>query len=433
MNIAYIFREINAVWLPYYYNNNEIFTKLCQLGGVWDSGRRGFSFRKLNPDDKGINPERLMTVFNIVCALSAEQRKEDGSPLLRIFGFLENPVNTEESGCSGNSVNKISALNTRHFVPAADKKNQTLSPAAQANHKTMKSEDAGPFSFTGKKTLPDKFSGHWRNKLETELRARKYSVHTQNAYIHYNRLFCRTLQKTPEDMNTDDVTEFLAWMEKTNEYSVSAMNLAISAIKFFFRNVLKNKSISGQHRPHHDERLPMILSKDEIVKVFGMEKNPKHRLLLMLVYSSGLRVSEAVALKKEHVDLDRQVIYVKQGKGRKDRYTLLSEKAAQFIKDYNEFFNIEKWLFPGQPEARHLSIRSAQYIFDKAIRRAGITKKITIHGLRHTFATHLLESGTDIRYIQALLGHASLRTTERYTHVAQRNVLKIKSPLDNLI
>jgi site-specific recombinase XerD len=163
-----------------------------------------------------------------------------------------------------------------------------------------------------------------------------------------------------------------------------------------------------------------------------MEKNPKHRLLLMLVYSSGLRVSEVVALKKEHIDLSRKVIHVRLGKGRKDRCTLLSEKAAQFIGEYCAYFDIETWLFPGQREARPLTIRSAQHIFDKAVRCAGIAKKVSIHSFRHSFATHLLESGTDIRYIQTLLGHSNIRTTERYTHVACRNVLSIKSPLDTM-
>jgi len=152
----------------------------------------------------------------------------------------------------------------------------------------------------------------------------------------------------------------------------------------------------------------------------------------VLVYSAGLRVSEAVALKKEHIDLSRKVIYVRYGKGRKDRCTLLSEKVALLMTEYCALYNIENWLFPGQSAARHLSIRSAQYIFDKAARKAGIEKEASIHSLRHTFATHLLEGGTDIRYIQTLLGHANLRTTERYTHVARRNVLSLQSPLDTI-
>jgi site-specific recombinase XerD len=237
----------------------------------------------------------------------------------------------------------------------------------------------------------------------------------------------------PEDISPEDLTQFLAAMEKNGEYSVSAMNLAISAIKFLFRNVLKDDKINERHRPRQDERLPIVLSTDEIKRILSMEKNPKHRLLLMLAYSSGLRVSEVVALKKEHIDFSRKVIYIRQGKGRKDRSTILSEKAAQFIEEYINFFNICVWLFPGQKSNCPLTIRSAQHIFDKSLRRAQIFKKISIHGLRHSFATHLLESGTDIRYIQSLLGHANIRTTERYTHVARRNVLKIKSPLDTIL
>jgi len=288
-----------------------------------------------------------------------------------------------------------------------------------------------PFSVPCEQ-LPERFNKHWQNRLENEMRARKYSIKTQNAYIYFNRLFCRTLQKFPQDIFQEDVTEFLSLMDKEKKYSASSMNLTISALKFFYQNVLKNDIIKEQKRPCQNKNLPVILSAKEIVSVLSMEKNPKHKLLLMLVYSSGLRVSEVVSLKKEHIDLSRQVVFVRLGKGRKDRYTMLSEKAAEFLKWYYEYFRIENWIFPGQPDTRHLSVRSAQNIFDKAIRRSGINKKTSIHGLRHSFATHLLENGTDIRYIQSLLGHSSLRTTERYTHVARRSLLKIKSPLDSI-
>jgi site-specific recombinase XerD len=240
------------------------------------------------------------------------------------------------------------------------------------------------------------------------------------------------MQKPPEEIDQDDITHFLAVMEKDKDSSASAMNLAISAVKFFYNKVIGNRNVSERHRPKHDGRLPMVLSKTEVGKMLSLEKNPKHRLLLMLVYSSGLRVSEVVALKKEHIDFSRKVIHVRLGKGRKDRCTLLSEKAAQFIGEYCGYYDIKTWLFPGQPAARPLTIRSAQHIFDKAVRQAGIAKKVSIHSLRHSFATHLLESGTDIRYIQDLLGHSNIRTTERYTHVARRSVLSIASPLDTM-
>jgi site-specific recombinase XerD len=208
------------------------------------------------------------------------------------------------------------------------------------------------------------------------------------------------------------------------------MNLAISAFKFFYDNVLKNDITREQHRPRHDKRLPVILSRTEVKLLLDNERNPKHRLLLMLVYSSGLRVSEVIALKREHIDLNRKAVLVYSGKGRKDRYTLLSDRAAAFIREYCALYAIESWLFPGQPASCHLSIRSAQNIFDKALAKTGIQKVVSLHSLRHAFATHLLENGTDIKYIQALLGHASVRTTEGYTRAARRNVLKIKSPLD---
>jgi len=290
-----------------------------------------------------------------------------------------------------------------------------------------------PLLFSSSLLLSEYFSNSLQEKLENEMRARKFSLKTQAAYIYFNRLFLRTMQKSPNEVTQEDITNFLALMERERNYSAATLNLAISSIKFFFRYIIKNNIVKEQQRPVHNKQLPIVLSPNEIIKILKTEKNLKHRLLLMLVYSSGLRVSEVVALKKEHIDLSRQVIYIRQGKGRKDRYTLLSEKAANFIKEYYDYFEIDKWIFPGQSGIKHLSIRAAQHIFDKATRNAGITKKVSIHGLRHSFATHLLENGTDIRYIQSLLGHSNIRTTERYTHVAKRDVLNIKSPLDNII
>jgi site-specific recombinase XerD len=377
--------------------NKRLFKLIASQGCTWDAAMSEFIFTH------GINAENLSGIFpGIPCVRVMEKSSPDR---LRVFGFLERPW----------------------------EKNEYVSQIKKVDENRIGFDTEQPFAFPVMPSLPEKLSEQWRNKLEAALRSRKYSPRTQKAYIYYNRLICRTLQKIPEEIQIDDLTEFLAIMEKSKDYSASSINLAISAIKFFFKNVLKNDGISEHHRPRHDGRLPMVLSKDEIREILDLEKNPKHRLLWMLVYSSGLRVSEVVALKKEHIDLSRKVIYIRLGKGRKDRSTLLSERAASFIEEYCDFYGIEKWLFPGQPPTRPLTIRSAQHIFDKAIRRAGIAKKITIHGLRHTFATHLLESGTDIRYIQTLLGHANPATTERYTHVAKRSVLNIKSPLDSIL
>ncbi|MDR0494281.1 MAG: tyrosine-type recombinase/integrase [Treponema sp.] len=269
-------------------------------------------------------------------------------------------------------------------------------------------------------------------ELENELRSGKYSRRTILSYIYYNRLLCQNLQKPPEKIQPDDIRQFLATVEKNRDYSASSLNLAISSIKFFYKRVMKNDILKEHRRPRQDKRLPIVLSKAEIRKMIMAEQNLKHRLLLMMVYASGLRVSEVVCLKRQDIDTDRKIIMIKSAKGRKDRYSILSDTVIGSLKDYFSSNQISAWVFPGYSPEKHLSIRSAQYIFEHSLDKAGITKSASIHSLRHTFATHLLESGTDIRYIQELLGHSSIRTTERYTHVARRSTLKIQSPLDTV-
>jgi site-specific recombinase XerD len=292
---------------------------------------------------------------------------------------------------------------------------------------TAKADHPAPQS-----ALPDMFSNEWHEKLESELCSRKYSPKTRSAYIHYNRTLCRHFQKSPEQITAEDIKAYIAYQEKAMNLSSSSMNLALSAFKFFYKNVVNHDIAQEQHRPRQDKRLPVVLSDIEIKAVLKASSNLKHRLLLMMVYASGLRVSEVVALKREHIDITRKSIIVVAGKGRKDRYTILSEQVAMVLKEYYSRYNIIDWIFPSQSVKKHLSIRSAQSICEKAFRNAGIQKDASIHSLRHTFATHLLESGTDIRYIQELLGHTSIRTTEHYTHVARRNALNITSPLDNV-
>ena len=409
MKVVYFFCESASVRIPFFAHDELLFRLLISVGGgFWDNARLEFVF----------NRDLVSTLAKHISALvPCIQADENSREQIQVYGFFEYPRQDDQYEVSANTM-KSNFYEARQLCEARPPYNES---------------SYSPFDFPKPVSLPEKFPADLLIKLETELRARKYSPRTQRAYIYFNRLICRTLQKTPEEISSDDVTQFIADMGKNDEYSVSAMNLAISAIKFLFINILNSDKINERHRPRQDERLPMILSTDEIKRMLSLETNPKHRLLLMLVYSSGLRVSEVVALKKNHIDFSRKVIYIRQGKGRKDRSTLLSEKAASFIEEYCEFFGIQTWLFPGQRAGRHLTIRSAQLIFDKAIRRAGIRKEISIHGLRHSFATHLLESGTDIRYIQSLLGHVSIRTTERYTHIAKRSILKIKSPLDSIL
>lgn len=177
----------------------------------------------------------------------------------------------------------------------------------------------------------------------------------------------------------------------------------------------------------------MVLNQNEVFNILNALNNYKHKAVLYLTYSAGLRVSEVVQLMVEDIDSKRMLVHVRQGKGRKDRYTILSREALKILKIYKRKYNPKKWLFYGRDKDKHLSERSVQKIFKKACKKADIKKEVSVHALRHSFATHLLEAGTDLRYIQELLGHKSTNTTQIYTHVSRKDVKRIISPLDQLV
>jgi site-specific recombinase XerD len=409
MNVAYLFHEDDRIAVPFYDYDPALFKILVQSGaGFWDYSQNQFIIAKNCLDEAALRrlfPGRPCVEFD----------QDDDKPP-RVSGFFGGPWNFPAA--------PEKSPRARHSAPIPADSPLSGVPSLPALSDTN--------CLIESLSLPEMFSPAWAAKLESELRSRKYSPKTVRSYLHYNKYFCRRIQKHPEAVTSEDVKNYLAYLDKTLDLSASSMNLAISAIKFFYKYVIKKDITREQHRPRHDKKLPGVLAESEIRNLLDCEKNPKHRLLLMLVYSSGLRVSEVVALKKEHIDFHRKLILIRTGKGRKDRYTLLSDRAAEFIMQYCCLHEINGWLFPGSSAGRHLSVRSAQSIFAKALAKAQITKPASIHSLRHTFATHLLENGTDIRYIQELLGHTTLRTTQRYTHVARRTVLKIRSPLDNL-
>jgi integrase/recombinase XerD len=176
-----------------------------------------------------------------------------------------------------------------------------------------------------------------------------------------------------------------------------------------------------------------VLGRAEVLRLLRAPRNPKHRALLLLTYSAGLRVSEVVRLRVEDIESERGLIRVHGGKGRKDRYTTLSPFVLRVLRDYWRVFRPRPWLFPGQRTGRHLTARSAQKVLDRARERAGIREGVTMHTLRHSFATHLLEDGTDLRYVQELLGHSRPETTMIYAHVTQKDLRRIRSPLDNIV
>ena len=270
--------------------------------------------------------------------------------------------------------------------------------------------------------------------LRRELTFRKYSPKTIKAYIHYNRDFLQKSKKPPQQVTNDDIKDYLFHLAEERGVSTSTLNGAINALKFYYGTVLEKKFIYEVKRPRKDKKLPIILNKEEVPKILSALSNIKHKAILMLIYSGGLRVSEVVKLRPEDIDSKRRLVFIKGAKGRKDRYTLVSEAALETLREYwKKFEPSSKWLFPGDRSNQYLHSRSVQKIFTNACKKAGIIKEVSVHSLRHSFATHLLESGVDLRCIQEILGHKSSKTTEIYTHVSTKNLSNIRNPLDNIL
>ncbi|HEX3032797.1 MAG TPA: site-specific tyrosine recombinase/integron integrase, partial [Bacillota bacterium] len=271
-------------------------------------------------------------------------------------------------------------------------------------------------------------------EIGRELKIRGFSQRTCKTYLSHCRRFLASLEQDPREVTDVMIKEYLLKMIQEGKVSHAYVSQSISAIKFMYKEVLhKGNVVMRLPRPKAEKKLPDVLSVQEIGQLFSSVKNIKQRAILMLIYSAGLRVSEVVRLKSEDLDVDRKLIHVRQGKGRKDRFTLLSELALQAVQVYLRECGAGRWLFPGMEPGRHLTERTVQKVFEQACKEAGITKSVTVHSLRHSFATHLLENGTDLRYIQELLGHASTKTTEIYTHVCQRDLKRIQSPLDRIL
>jgi len=270
-------------------------------------------------------------------------------------------------------------------------------------------------------------------KLDEEMRLRGYSPRTRKVYAGHIRRFLAWNGGQVGDRVFEQARRYLIHIVEDRGASTSYHTQAVSACKLLLEAVLKQPGLAGDlPRPRREKRLPEVLSKEETSRFLGALVNPKHRALVLLLYSSGVRVGEVIRLRAEDLDVSRGLLRVRRGKGAKDRETLLSARALEAVRIYQEAFQPRGWLFPGTREGRHLSSRSVQRIVQECAQRAGIQKTVSPHVLRHSFATHLLESGTDIRYIQELLGHQSSRTTEIYTHVAATHLARIRSPLDEL-
>ena len=268
---------------------------------------------------------------------------------------------------------------------------------------------------------------HPLNRLAKELVIRGFSKRTVKGYLSHNLNFLGFVNKSAREVTSEDIKNYLLFL-RAKGYTNTSLNNVISALKFYYGQILKRRLFQGLKRPKKESYLPAVLSRNEIQRLLDVTSNPKHRLLLALSYGAGLRVSEVVRLKVKNLDFDQGLIYVRQAKGSKDRLSLLPEAIKKTLRQVVASKSADDHLFISQ-RGGSLTTRTAQKIFEQALAKSGINKEASFHSLRHSFATHLLERNTDIRYVQELLGHQSIKTTQRYTHVTNLRLKNIKSPL----
>ncbi|MEL7120450.1 MAG: tyrosine-type recombinase/integrase [Bacteroidota bacterium] len=269
-------------------------------------------------------------------------------------------------------------------------------------------------------------------RLEERLRLKRYSYHTVKTYKSFFIQFLNFYSnKHPEDICKSEIESFLLTSSELKQWSDSTQNQAINAIKFYYEKVLGQARTFYEFRPKRNRTLPNVFSEQEVESLFSVVYNVKHKTILMFIYSAGLRIGECVRMRKVDLNFDRNTVFVKAGKGKKDRVSVLSKKLRKQLKIYLEAYQPEYWLFEGQAGGAY-SIRSIQKVFRRAVDKSGVNPFSTVHTLRHSFATHLLERGMDLRSIQELLGHQSSETTQIYTHITRKMQDKFVSPLDYL-
>ncbi len=266
-----------------------------------------------------------------------------------------------------------------------------------------------------------------------KLSIQNYSHQTINSYISAIKMFIAYFQVNKFNaLDENIIINYLDYCKTRKHYSLSSMKLAYSSIKFLFTNVLEREFPSSlKFSFRKEEKLPAVLSEKDIINIFNHTLNIKHKSILMTIYSGGLRISELLNLKLNDIDFERRVITIIGAKGKKDRIVMLSEKLIPILKQYLLKYQPTKFLFEN-PNGGKYSATSIRSFYKRSLIKAGIQKKVTIHTLRHSFATHLLEHGTDIRYIQELLGHKKLETTQIYTHITKPAFKNLKSPLDRI-
>jgi site-specific recombinase XerD len=276
--------------------------------------------------------------------------------------------------------------------------------------------------------------GKLQEKMKADLTLKGYSEHTREGYLRYVRRFAKHYMRSPAEMGEEEIRAFLLHLVEEQKVDPYLQKAYITALKFFYRTTLRRPEVvANLPSPKLPKHMPVVLSREEVLAIFEAIPYIKHKAMVATSYGAGLRISEVCGLRKSDIDSQRMQIRVHQGKGKKDRFALLSRLVLELLREYYRKVRPKgDWLFPGQNPKKHLTTGAIHHAFKKALGKVGIHKKASMHSLRHSFATHLLENGTDIRFVQALLGHASIRSTVRYLHVSNAYISHIESPFDAL-
>jgi integrase/recombinase XerD len=414
--------------------------KACEEKKIKESTAAGFGdfiarFIKPHKCHPGKIPVSALAEFLNTFNKSEKQARFCRDALLFFFTFV---VHSDEH---------IRALDEMQFSVAPNVKNlqkQTplIPPKREINDRIWLKTDFQKrhecFSPSNSTPHPDGTIGVHFNKellikrLTDELDVRNYSKRTVCTYTEAVRRYFDSLKKSPGNDDGQAIKTHLLSLKYSNGYAARTVNLAAAAISFFYREIIRESTpVDSLPRMKPGKSLPKVYSAEELERMIGVLENEKHRLVLFMAYGCGLRLSEIQNLKPKDIDWDRGVIRIK-GKGAKDRQVMLDPCIAVFLKNYLSKRPNLVYLFEGQTAGSPYPKRTIEKIYDNACRAAGIARKGGIHSLRHTFATHLLEQGTGLRQIQELLGHSSIKTTEIYTHVSNKEISKIRSPLASL-
>jgi integrase/recombinase XerD len=273
-----------------------------------------------------------------------------------------------------------------------------------------------------------------RDQMLADLQLSGATQRTQETYLREAGNLAKYFNRSPAELGEDELKEYMLYLMKERHLSAGTFRFYVAALKFLYRTTLKREwAVEKIRYPRAQRKLPVVLDLSEVESLFAVTPNLKHKVILMITYSSGLRASETAHLKITDIDSKRMMVRISQGKGGKDRYSILSQTTLEHLRQYWRKYHPTEWLFNGAEKNGPLSTNSIQQLFYKAKKRAGITKPASVHTLRHSFATHLIEAGTSLHHVQLLLGHRSPTTTTVYLHVSRLNLGQVTSPLDKAV